>query len=49
PSQHKEPPIPGRSQPSKPHEDALTCGPEPEVALTQSMEEPFARPATPPP
>ncbi|MBW0544258.1 hypothetical protein O181_083973 [Austropuccinia psidii MF-1] len=41
PSQHNEPAIPGRSQPSKPHEDALTCGPEPEVALKQSMEGPF--------
>ncbi|MBW0508438.1 hypothetical protein O181_048153 [Austropuccinia psidii MF-1] len=41
PSQHNEPPIPGPSQPSEPHEDASTCGPEPEVAPTQSMEEPF--------
>ncbi|MBW0562051.1 hypothetical protein O181_101766 [Austropuccinia psidii MF-1] len=47
PSQHNEPPIPGLSQPSKPHEDDLTREPEPEVALMQSMEEPFARPATP--
>ncbi|MBW0522805.1 hypothetical protein O181_062520 [Austropuccinia psidii MF-1] len=47
PSQHNEPPIPGPSQSSKPHEDALTCRPEPEVAVMQSMEEPFACPATP--
>ncbi|MBW0489571.1 hypothetical protein O181_029286 [Austropuccinia psidii MF-1] len=47
PSHHNEPPIPGPSQPSKPHKDALTSEPEPEVALMQSMEEPFARLATP--
>ncbi|MBW0519170.1 hypothetical protein O181_058885 [Austropuccinia psidii MF-1] len=41
PSQHNEPPIPGPIQPSEPHEDALTCGPEPEVAPMQSMEEPL--------
>ncbi|MBW0471803.1 hypothetical protein O181_011518 [Austropuccinia psidii MF-1] len=41
PSQHDEPPILGVSQPSEPHEDALTCGPEPDVAPTQSMEETF--------
>ncbi|MBW0467067.1 hypothetical protein O181_006782 [Austropuccinia psidii MF-1] len=41
PSQHDEPPIPGPSQLSEPHENASTCEPEPEVALTQSMEEPF--------
>ncbi|MBW0496900.1 hypothetical protein O181_036615 [Austropuccinia psidii MF-1] len=41
PSQHDEPPIPGPSQLSKPHEDASTRWPEPEVAPTQSMEEPF--------
>ncbi|MBW0463486.1 hypothetical protein O181_003201 [Austropuccinia psidii MF-1] len=35
PSQHNEPPIPGLGEHCKPHE------PEPEVALTQSMEEPF--------
>ncbi|MBW0523845.1 hypothetical protein O181_063560 [Austropuccinia psidii MF-1] len=29
------------SQPSEPHENASTREPEPEVALTQSMEEPF--------
>ncbi|MBW0547459.1 hypothetical protein O181_087174 [Austropuccinia psidii MF-1] len=43
PSLHNEPPIPGPSQPSKPHEDASTHEPEPEVALTQSMEEPFGK------
>ncbi|MBW0518169.1 hypothetical protein O181_057884 [Austropuccinia psidii MF-1] len=32
PSQHNEPPIPGVSQPSKPHEDASNCEPEPEAA-----------------
>ncbi|MBW0476603.1 hypothetical protein O181_016318 [Austropuccinia psidii MF-1] len=31
----------------KPHEDVLTCEPEPEVAPTQSMEEPFAHPTPP--
>ncbi|MBW0511808.1 hypothetical protein O181_051523 [Austropuccinia psidii MF-1] len=53
PSQHDEPPIPGPSQSSKSqvpsHEDTLPCEPEPEVALTQSTEEPFSicPPATP--
>ncbi|MBW0545639.1 hypothetical protein O181_085354 [Austropuccinia psidii MF-1] len=37
-------PIPGPSPSSKPHEDVPTCEPEPEVAPTQSMEEPFALP-----
>ncbi|MBW0460903.1 hypothetical protein O181_000618 [Austropuccinia psidii MF-1] len=46
PSQHDEPPIPGPSQPSKPHEDASAHGPEPEVAPTQSMEEHFDTPST---
>ncbi|MBW0562295.1 hypothetical protein O181_102010 [Austropuccinia psidii MF-1] len=41
PSQPNEPPIPGLSPSSRPHEDVLTCDPDPEVALTQSMEEPF--------
>ncbi|MBW0490352.1 hypothetical protein O181_030067 [Austropuccinia psidii MF-1] len=45
PSQHNEPPIPPLSQSSKSqvpsHEDALTHEPEPEVAPTQSIEEPF--------
>ncbi|MBW0483693.1 hypothetical protein O181_023408 [Austropuccinia psidii MF-1] len=36
-----EPPIPGLTPSSKPHEDVPTCEPEPEVALTQFMEEPF--------
>ncbi|MBW0523267.1 hypothetical protein O181_062982 [Austropuccinia psidii MF-1] len=49
PSQTNEPPIPCPSPSSKPHEDILTCDPEPEVALTQSMEEPFVPPRTPPP
>ncbi|MBW0517577.1 hypothetical protein O181_057292 [Austropuccinia psidii MF-1] len=46
PSQHDEP-IPGLSPSSKPPEDVPTCEPEPEVAPTQSTEEPFACPATP--
>ncbi|MBW0490043.1 hypothetical protein O181_029758 [Austropuccinia psidii MF-1] len=46
PSQHHEPPIPGPSQPSEPHEDTSTCEPEPEVAPTQSMEENFVTPAS---
>ncbi|MBW0545710.1 hypothetical protein O181_085425, partial [Austropuccinia psidii MF-1] len=47
PSQTKEPPIPGPSSSSQPPEDVPTCEPEPEVAPTQSTEEPFARPSTP--
>ncbi|MBW0474490.1 hypothetical protein O181_014205 [Austropuccinia psidii MF-1] len=51
PSQHDEPPIPGPSQSSKSqvrsHENTLTREPEPEVALMQSTEEPFACPDTP--
>ncbi|MBW0562492.1 hypothetical protein O181_102207 [Austropuccinia psidii MF-1] len=43
PSQHNEPPIPGLSPSSKPPEDVQTCEPEPEVALTQSMKEPFGK------
>ncbi|MBW0527090.1 hypothetical protein O181_066805 [Austropuccinia psidii MF-1] len=43
PSQYDEPPIPGLSQPSEPHEDTLTCEPEPEVAPKQSKEEPFGK------
>ncbi|MBW0550147.1 hypothetical protein O181_089862 [Austropuccinia psidii MF-1] len=43
PSQHDEPPIPGPSRSSKPPEDDLTCEPEPEVAPTQFMEEPFGK------
>ncbi|MBW0522446.1 hypothetical protein O181_062161 [Austropuccinia psidii MF-1] len=38
-----EPPIPGPSPSSKPHEDVPNCEPEPEVASTQSMEEPFGK------
>ncbi|MBW0542986.1 hypothetical protein O181_082701 [Austropuccinia psidii MF-1] len=37
------PPIPGPSTSSKPHEDIPTREPKPEVALTQSMEEPFGK------
>ncbi|MBW0563184.1 hypothetical protein O181_102899, partial [Austropuccinia psidii MF-1] len=37
----REPPIPAPSPSSEPPEDVLTCEPEPEVAPTQSMEEPF--------
>ncbi|MBW0488986.1 hypothetical protein O181_028701 [Austropuccinia psidii MF-1] len=47
-SQLDEPPIPGPSPSSEPHEDVLTREPEPEVAPTQSMEEPFACPTPPP-
>ncbi|MBW0519592.1 hypothetical protein O181_059307 [Austropuccinia psidii MF-1] len=47
PFQTNEPPIPGPSPSSKPHEDVPTREPEPEVALTQSMEEPFACPTPP--
>ncbi|MBW0495538.1 hypothetical protein O181_035253 [Austropuccinia psidii MF-1] len=43
PSQHDEPPIPGPSPTSEPPEDILTCEPEPEVARTQSTEEPFGK------
>ncbi|MBW0493268.1 hypothetical protein O181_032983 [Austropuccinia psidii MF-1] len=43
PSQINEPPTPGPSPCSKPHEDVLTFEPEPEVAPTQSMEEPFGK------
>ncbi|MBW0490850.1 hypothetical protein O181_030565 [Austropuccinia psidii MF-1] len=43
PSQMDEPPVPGLSPSSEPHEDNLTCKPEPEVAPTQSMEEPSGK------
>ncbi|MBW0553725.1 hypothetical protein O181_093440 [Austropuccinia psidii MF-1] len=43
PSRTNEPPIPGPSPSSKPHEDIPTHEPEPEVAPTQSMEEPFGK------
>ncbi|MBW0572762.1 hypothetical protein O181_112477, partial [Austropuccinia psidii MF-1] len=41
PSQTKEPPIPGPSPLSQPPEDNTTREPEPEVAPTQSTEEPY--------
>ncbi|MBW0588517.1 hypothetical protein O181_128232 [Austropuccinia psidii MF-1] len=47
PSQTNEPPIPGPSPSSEPHEDVQTREPESEVALTQSMEEHFACPTPP--
>ncbi|MBW0481124.1 hypothetical protein O181_020839 [Austropuccinia psidii MF-1] len=47
PSPTKEPPIPGPSPSSQPPEGDMTHETEPEVAPTQSTEEPFARPATP--
>ncbi|MBW0566872.1 hypothetical protein O181_106587 [Austropuccinia psidii MF-1] len=47
PFQHNEPPIPGPSRASEPHEDPLTREPELSVAPTQSTQEPFAHPATP--
>ncbi|MBW0592939.1 hypothetical protein O181_132654, partial [Austropuccinia psidii MF-1] len=40
-SQHDEPPIPGPSPSSEPPEDIATREPQPEVAPTQSTEEPF--------
>ncbi|MBW0572627.1 hypothetical protein O181_112342 [Austropuccinia psidii MF-1] len=43
PSQTKEPPIPGPSLSSQPPEDDTTRQPEPEVAPTQSIEEPFGK------
>ncbi|MBW0530529.1 hypothetical protein O181_070244, partial [Austropuccinia psidii MF-1] len=43
----REPPIPGPSPSSEPPEDVATREPEPEVAPTQSMEEPFVCPTTP--
>ncbi|MBW0553750.1 hypothetical protein O181_093465 [Austropuccinia psidii MF-1] len=43
PSQTKEPPIPGPSPSSQPPEDNTTREPEPEVAPTQSTEEPFGK------
>ncbi|MBW0530873.1 hypothetical protein O181_070588 [Austropuccinia psidii MF-1] len=46
-SQTDDPTIPGPSPSSKPHEDIWTCEPEPEVALKQSMVEPFTRPTPP--
>ncbi|MBW0485053.1 hypothetical protein O181_024768 [Austropuccinia psidii MF-1] len=43
PSQTDEPPIPGLSPSSEPHEDVPTREPEPDVAPTQSMEESFGK------
>ncbi|MBW0558746.1 hypothetical protein O181_098461 [Austropuccinia psidii MF-1] len=43
PSQTNDPPIPGPSPSFEPHEDVPTHEPEPEVALTQSMKEPFGK------
>ncbi|MBW0532888.1 hypothetical protein O181_072603 [Austropuccinia psidii MF-1] len=43
PSQTNAPPIPGLSPSSESHEDNLTHEPEPEVAPTQSMEEPLGK------
>ncbi|MBW0486554.1 hypothetical protein O181_026269 [Austropuccinia psidii MF-1] len=47
PSQYNEPPIPGPSQSSKSpvpsYEDIPAHDPEPEVALMQSMEDPFGK------
>ncbi|MBW0510240.1 hypothetical protein O181_049955 [Austropuccinia psidii MF-1] len=43
PSQHDWPPITGPSPSSEPPEDVPTHEPEPEVAPTQSMEEPFCK------
>ncbi|MBW0588456.1 hypothetical protein O181_128171 [Austropuccinia psidii MF-1] len=45
PSQTKEQPIPGPSPSSQPPEDIPACEPEPEVAPTQSTEEPFSKSA----
>ncbi|MBW0541175.1 hypothetical protein O181_080890, partial [Austropuccinia psidii MF-1] len=41
PTRTKEPPIPGPSPSSQPPEDNTTCEPKPEVAHTQSTEEPY--------
>ncbi|MBW0489701.1 hypothetical protein O181_029416 [Austropuccinia psidii MF-1] len=43
PSQHNEPPTPGRSPTAEPPEDVSTGEPELEVAPTQSTEEPFGK------
>ncbi|MBW0490331.1 hypothetical protein O181_030046 [Austropuccinia psidii MF-1] len=47
PSQHNEPLIPGPSKAPEPHDNPLTREPEPELAATQSTEEPSTFPATP--
>ncbi|MBW0529709.1 hypothetical protein O181_069424 [Austropuccinia psidii MF-1] len=44
PSQYNEPPIPGQSPSSKPHEDISACELEPEVPMTQPLEELFELP-----
>ncbi|MBW0511958.1 hypothetical protein O181_051673 [Austropuccinia psidii MF-1] len=43
PSQPNGTPIPCPSPSAEPHEDVPTCEPEPEVAPTQSTEEPFGK------
>ncbi|MBW0549503.1 hypothetical protein O181_089218 [Austropuccinia psidii MF-1] len=43
PSQTEEPPIPGPSPSSQPPEDNTTHEPEPDMAPTQSTEEPFGK------
>ncbi|MBW0533691.1 hypothetical protein O181_073406 [Austropuccinia psidii MF-1] len=43
PSQHNKPPIPGPIPFSEPPRDIPTREPEPEVAPTQSMEDPFGK------
>ncbi|MBW0523893.1 hypothetical protein O181_063608 [Austropuccinia psidii MF-1] len=41
--EHNEPPVPGPSPSSKPPEYVPTHEPEPEVAPTQSTEDPFGK------
>ncbi|MBW0511647.1 hypothetical protein O181_051362 [Austropuccinia psidii MF-1] len=41
PPQYNEPPIPGPSPSSEPHEGLSACEPEPKVAPMQTLEEPF--------
>ncbi|MBW0478955.1 hypothetical protein O181_018670 [Austropuccinia psidii MF-1] len=47
PSQHHDPPIQSSESQVPSHEDISAHEPEPEVAPTQSTEEPFACPSTP--